>query len=76
MLFFYILRSQVDVLARHLQRGMPQNFLQAEGITAMDQVAPRKGMPAGVWMKLGDFGSLLHPLKQLFDSRVRDRETF
>jgi hypothetical protein len=42
---------------------MPQNFLQAEGISAMDQIAHSKCMPAGVRMKPGDFGSLLHPLK-------------
>jgi hypothetical protein len=42
---------------------MSQNLLQAEGVAAMNQITDSKGMPAGVWMKLGDFGSLSHPLK-------------
>lgn len=65
MHFFYIPGFQVYILTRHLERGLPQNFLQAEDVPAVYQETHTECMPAEVGVQLGHLRRFFNPLEHL-----------
>lgn len=72
MLFLDISGCQIDVLARHFQRRVTKDSLQAEGISAIYQVPYAESMPAGVGMQIRHVGKFLYPLKHFLDRSMSD----
>jgi len=70
--FLHVPGSQVHILARHLERGVPQDFLQAENVPAIDQKAHAERVPANVKMQTWHFPHPFFPLQHLVNHIRRD----
>src|SRR5258706_6466994 len=73
MFVLHIAGSQVHISLSHLERRVPEDLLQAEYISAVDQIPYTESVPAQMWMQSGDAGCLSDALEYLLNHGGRNQ---